>query len=82
LASVSANVFKAKKSLTFLSATNASQTDSRQLFRSGKRILTTAVTNTHFAPLHRPLFGQIPSQPRRFSSAKSAFVTSGISDAE
>jgi hypothetical protein len=36
-----------------------------------------AVTNAHFAPLHRPLFGQIPSQPRRFSSTKSASVTSG-----
>ena len=41
-----------------------------------------AVTNAHFAPLHRPLFGQIPSQPRRFSSAKSASVTSDISKAE
>ena len=41
-----------------------------------------AVTNAHFAPLHRPLFGQIPSQPRRISSANSASVTSDISQAE
>jgi hypothetical protein len=80
-APVSANVFKAKNSLAFFS-------DQHRLGKFLKFILPRkmnfepAVTNAHFAPLHRPLFGQIPSQPRRFSSAKSASVTSDISVAE
>jgi hypothetical protein len=37
-----------------------------------------AVTNTFFGPLHRLLFGQIPSQPRQLRSVEKALVTTGI----
>jgi len=40
------------------------------------------VTNALCCSTTWPLFGQIPSQPRPFRSAKSALVTSGISKAE
>jgi hypothetical protein len=81
LAPVSPNVFKTKNSLTFFSNEHRSG-KVLKFITPWKMNFEHAVTNAHFAPLHRPLFGQIPSQPRRFSSAKSASVTSGISKAE
>jgi hypothetical protein len=47
-----------------------------------KKNFELAVTNALSCFTHRRLFGQIPSQPRRVRSAKSALVTSGIPDAE